>query len=430
MILRGLICSVSVVVLMGSPAVAMTVDKFFTVNPIQVCDDAGMNCANTPLFQAEMEKIYLQAGVAPIILPTQQLNSSTLLNAPSVTSFGFAGNGRHTNAQVLNVWFVNTMPVPMGTLFGNAYVGGNGAAINSSAVDAFNGGNGRRDTVAHELGHNHGLGHSDFGAGGANNVMTTGNVRSVPDGVGNITPDGAGLGVLTMDQIDEIRDNSPFIDMAPVVTVDTFGSTPFQTDDFFEVAFNMGPVDTYLESLTLDLTPVNAFFDATNDPPGLGGSGFQTSNLSGIAAGEISTASDAALNGQQQLTIDFDPMAFMVGDSFSFGIDVDLFSNIDGFGAEPTQLIGATYSFQFSNGFSTMVAMDASLVASSTTNVTGIMQPTGMPMIPAMSPVMIPDPDPTMISDPNPTVDVSEPATLAPLGAALVGFVALRRRRR
>ena len=119
MILRGLICSVSVVVLMGSPAVAMTVDKFFTVNPIQVCDDAGMNCASTPLFQAEMEKIYLQAGVAPIILPTQQLNSSTLLNAPSVTSFGFGMYFAFATSHSCRLTFISLASVINGVSLGD-----------------------------------------------------------------------------------------------------------------------------------------------------------------------------------------------------------------------------------------------------------------------------------------------------------------------
>lgn len=394
------------IVLSSSIAQAATIDRYFTVQPIQVCDNAGANCASTPIFQSEVAKIYQQAGVASVFLPTTQLNNTSLLNTTGIAAIQQAGSpGASANSTTINTWFVNNLATaPSSVLFGEAWVGANGVVVNSSAVQGFNSGNGRRDTFAHELGHNFGLQHTDFGAGANNNLVTAGSTRLVPDGVGNIVPDGAALSQLTAAQITQIR-NSPLVNQVPEVIVDTNGSTPFDTNNFFLVDFKNGPNNVFLQSLTVDLAPVNAFFDSTNTPPGSSGSPFGVSNLVGLNTGDVTLLDgNAALNGGQQLTLNFAPNSFAKGDSLRFGVDIDLFNNIDFFGATPTELIGSLFSFKFSDGYGSQSALGSDLIASSIDPLNVLPfsgQPSGGIAIPLGTIVDNSDPDPVAVPEPS-----------------------------
>jgi hypothetical protein len=350
-----LLAATGIVAALGlETASAIPIDKYLTINPIRVCDDAGANCTTVNTYSSQTSKIYAQASIAPVFLPTTQINSTASLSVGSVTNVNVAGNGQSGDASTINMWFVQNMPSSSGTLYGEGYVGGNGVAINSTAVNAFNSGVGRMDTVAHEMGHNLGLGHSNFGAGGANNLMTAGSSRSIPGGIGDIAPNGANLDQLTADQVTKMR-ASPFVKDVPKVKVDINGSTPFDTNNFFKVTFNTGSANVFMKSMSIDLIPVNAFFDPTNNPPGLDGSPFATSSLVGLAPGDISVSGNT--DGSQLLTLNFVSGTFAVGDSFSFGIDIDLLNCIDCFGAQPSELAGALFSFLFTDGFGSTAAM-------------------------------------------------------------------------
>jgi hypothetical protein len=170
------------------------------VQPIQVCDDAGLNCANSAfeLFLEETNKIWAQAEITMNFLGWTTVNSSAQLNEDA-----FGDLGLNADSSIVNLWFVNDLsdcggPVS-GTLFGCG--SSSGLVAITEAVFSYNGGIGRLDTIAHELGHVLGLGHGDFGAGGAENLMTAGSVRGIPDSIDDIYPDGDDLDQLTAAQI-------------------------------------------------------------------------------------------------------------------------------------------------------------------------------------------------------------------------------------
>jgi len=174
------------------------------LQPIQVCDDAGNNCANPTrnLFAAEAAKIWAQAEIVINWLGWQIVNSSDRLNE---TNFNDLGN--QSPADVIDVWFVNDLSDCGGNYgFGNLYGCGTSAGWLAATVWVFDfSAVGRLDTVAHELGHVLGLGHSDFGAGGADNLMTSGGSRTIPQQLSDINPDGEQLSKLTAEQIAEAR---------------------------------------------------------------------------------------------------------------------------------------------------------------------------------------------------------------------------------
>lgn len=395
------------------------IDSYITVQPIQVCDSGGANCATANTFEAVTDKIFAQAGLDVVFLPTAQVNDSTVLNPTSVAAFGNSGFGRHSNSTTINMWFVNNMPAASGTLFGEAWLDGNGVAINSTAVNSFNNNTGRIDTVAHELGHNLGLGHAIFGAIRPENLMTQGSDRTVPSSISDIEPDGAGLSNLSILQVLDIA-NSAFVREIPEVTFDMIGSTPFESSDFFKIAFMGGSTEAAIASLTIDLSPANAFFDVTNSPPGVGGSPFRFGSLQGVQASEISV--EWLFDGSQRLTLNFSSGAFSVGDSLSFGLDVDLFSNIDGFGATPDELVGSIISFEFEDGYTSTSNVASDLIASST-------RPTGNGMVSGDPSYGGTPPPNVQLADPDPVNPVPEPSTLALLLSGLAWQCRKLRRR-
>src|SRR5271169_5386603 len=64
---------------------AAPISEALTINPIDVCDTMGNNCAvnptNTAYFtnlQAIMDAAWAQAGIAPVLLPVQTLDIGTV----------------------------------------------------------------------------------------------------------------------------------------------------------------------------------------------------------------------------------------------------------------------------------------------------------------------------------------------------------------
>ena len=186
-----------------------------TIQPINVCDNAGLNCGNPAenVFLAETQKIWAQAGIDVTFLAFNQLNNTSFLSidednltpAPSLANLAFDfGNQQNADPTVINMYFVDDIDAAgSGTTFGIAFVGGNGIAI----ADEIFAGLGRIDTIAHEIGHNLGLSHSDpFMT--ADYLMRSGGSRNVPGTIADITPDGDGNDLLTVGQINTAHESN------------------------------------------------------------------------------------------------------------------------------------------------------------------------------------------------------------------------------
>ena len=115
----------------------------------------------------------------------------------------------------------------------------------------------------------------------------------------------------------------------------------------------------------MDLSPVDAFLDPTATDPGAVGTPFALNSASmvGVATGDITVSGDT--DGSQLMTLDFAPGSFTEGDSFRFGIDVDLLSGIDAFGATPEELMGTLFTFEFDSGLLSEAELEEDLIASS-----------------------------------------------------------------
>ncbi|MHC4952539.1 MAG: PEP-CTERM sorting domain-containing protein [Planctomycetota bacterium] len=189
---------------------------FINLQPIQIRESDGSNPANAlrELFEAEGDKIWAQAGIDLNWLPWVTFDDSSLLDmsvGDFSASFEFGqmhadptSYGGVNDGMTINVWFADELDSSSG-FYGAGFFNSTSVAIGWDAVAAFNGGVGRLDTLAHEIGHALNLRHDTLGAGpGApNNLMTTGGSRNVPGSIDDIAPDGLNYDQLTAEQIAE-----------------------------------------------------------------------------------------------------------------------------------------------------------------------------------------------------------------------------------
>lgn len=205
---------------------------FVDIKPIQICDDGGGSCAATGFFEAITDKIWAQAGIDINFLATAIINETDWLDvdiddnpnnglldteAQNIIDFADANINDSNATLAINMFFVDSLDSS-----GGFYGLGCGAPVYSAFCTNRTGifisdnifGVNRIDTIAHEIGHVLGLTHGGFGAGGGENLMTAGGSRTVPTGIGDISPDGLGLSNLTAAQITEVF-NSRFVQEIP-----------------------------------------------------------------------------------------------------------------------------------------------------------------------------------------------------------------------
>ena len=196
----------------GSVANAAVIDRMLTVQVYRLCDNAGSNCASlgpsgNNYFAAETNKIWAHAVISVDINFVSTVNSTAL----SFINDAVPGDGFADLSSAYGTMGPSTSSIDMFLVrtvagaYGEAWLGAGGLVIAMDTVMAFNGGLGRLDTIAHELGHNLGLDHT---TPGNNYLMTGGGTRTVPTTIANITPDGLGLSLLTPAMIANVRDSS------------------------------------------------------------------------------------------------------------------------------------------------------------------------------------------------------------------------------
>jgi hypothetical protein len=177
------------------------IDKRVTIQPYQLARDDGSEVQNPAilLHEAECDKIWAQAGIDILFLPSIILSNSTFFSVVTGSSSAANWYGNlliqfDRGQKALNMFFVDT--IDNGSFNGFSFIDGNGFVIAKQALS-------RSDTIAHELGHNLGLDHTTFDAGGPLNLMTAS--VTPPASLNDIAPDGANRSQLVTKQINQAR---------------------------------------------------------------------------------------------------------------------------------------------------------------------------------------------------------------------------------
>ncbi|MSO99676.1 MAG: PEP-CTERM sorting domain-containing protein [Acetobacteraceae bacterium] len=211
--------------LLSAPALAAPITKTLSVDVYQVCNDAGLTvCAATgpvgnAYFTDSTNKIWAQAGIGVSFnFVSKVFNSGFYDINDGVAGDGFAdlaaAYGTHgPSATNVDMFLVNTVA----GAFGEGWFGAGGLVMAMQTIMNFNGGLGRIDTLAHEIGHNLGLEPASLGgdAGGHvpsnatnDSLMASGAWRNVPTTLADINPDGLGYDKLSLGEIAFVLDST------------------------------------------------------------------------------------------------------------------------------------------------------------------------------------------------------------------------------
>ena len=422
-----LLISAAAGVMLPIVAGAMPVDEYVKVQPIQVCDDQGNNCAPLNLDEDAIQKIYNQAGIGIAFAPVVQYDAGQYLY-PVISAAGDPTDPPHQllrtyqqqnpgeDPQTLNLFFVDKLSRDDGLpVNGYGLYASNGAIVDSTSPI---------DTPAHEIGHNLGLDHADgpdgttdpLGLGPALtlNVMNSLS-RTAPGSAADITPDGANTDQLVASQIATARQPLFTVQGATAVAsrnpMSVTDCTPGGTKCEFQVVVPTAPLGQSLDSIEIrfdgqtDVQVASSYLDAVfQGTPGTGLGSFLCNYSSSVAT--------TAAGFGTQVAFSIPAGCFSVGDYAS----LDLYW-VNGETYEPP----LSFEFDFSDGVTSTALYNQSTYMAdsrlnSTWSITGPTQPSPGFVAPPLG-----EADRDYTPDPRLTLQsVPEPASLALLLTGIV----------
>jgi hypothetical protein len=218
------VVALAIAMLLPGAASATAITKFVTIQVYQLCDDSGNNCASAgpsgdAYFAAETSQIWAQAGIGVGFNSAGTINSTLFSTIDDTSGSGHTFwdlNSLYGGPSMTTVDMFLVRNLDFNSAYGEGWLGFGGLVMNMDLVMAFNGGTGRIDTIAHELGHNFGLVQPDQGGDAGSHsdsshpdyLMASGAWRNVPATLADINPDGFKLDKLPQDQIDYARQSS------------------------------------------------------------------------------------------------------------------------------------------------------------------------------------------------------------------------------